>query len=92
MHHGSLNERQAREFVPLLREEDEEAVLDLWFELRDEFGDELTGDHVREAVEKKLRPKASTTASTNGDAGGSRGEKLVRAQQTLDRAYTPPPA
>ena len=55
-------ERQARELVPLLRQEDEDAVIDLWVELQDEFGDDLTAEKVRNAVEKKLTPRATPKA------------------------------
>jgi hypothetical protein len=67
--HGGMNERQARELAPVLREDDEEAVVDLWCELREEYGEQLTAAKVRAAVEKRLKPtrvvadrKASTEA------------------------------
>jgi hypothetical protein len=50
-------EAQARELVPVLRQEDEEAVVDLWCELREEYGEQLTAEKVRAAVEKKLKPR-----------------------------------
>jgi len=91
VNHGSLappNERQARELVPLLREEEEDAVVDLWVDLRDEFGERLTADNVRSAVEKKLRPRVatSTPAAANGDRPRENDE-LIRARDTLARAY-----
>jgi hypothetical protein len=54
--HGTLNERQARELAPLLRDEDEDAVVEVWHELRSEYGERLTAERVRTAVEKRLAP------------------------------------
>jgi hypothetical protein len=67
-----LNERQAREFVPLLREEDEEAVVELWTELREEFGERLRAEDVRKAVQKKLRPKEPRTVPARAGVPGGR--------------------
>ncbi len=58
------NEAQARELVPVLRDDDEDAAVNLWQELRAEFGDKLTAEKVRAAVEKRLRPKPTVTAVT----------------------------
>jgi DNA N-6-adenine-methyltransferase (Dam) len=47
------SERVARELIPLL-DEDEAAVLEVWRELREEHGDKLTAEKVREAVGERL--------------------------------------
>jgi hypothetical protein len=52
--HGGMNERQARELAPLLRDEDENAVAEVWNGARAEHGERLTAEKVRTAVEKKL--------------------------------------
>lgn len=46
-------ERQARELVPLLRQ-DETAVVEVWRELKEQHGDKITAEKVREAVNVKL--------------------------------------
>jgi VRR-NUC domain len=51
------NEAQARELAPLLRDEGENGVAEVWSELRAEHGEQLTAEKVRTAVEKKLAPK-----------------------------------
>lgn len=48
------NERQARELVPLLRE-DESAVVEVWRELRAEYGDKITAERTRDIVRERLR-------------------------------------
>jgi hypothetical protein len=50
---GPGNEAQARELVPLLRE-DETAVLEVWRDLRTRHGDAVTAEKVREAVSERL--------------------------------------
>lgn len=65
--HGSLNERQARELAPLLRDEDEDAVVEVWRELQAEHGDGLTAEKIRTAVEKKLAPKSKPPANRTTD-------------------------
>jgi hypothetical protein len=57
--HGSLNERQARELAPLLRDEDEDAVVEVFHELQAEHGNGLTAEKIRTAVAKRLAPKPS---------------------------------
>jgi hypothetical protein len=54
--HGGMNERQARELAPLLRDEGENGVAEVWSEVRAEHGELLTAKKVRTAVEK-LAPK-----------------------------------
>jgi hypothetical protein len=61
--HGRLNERQARELAPLLRDGDEDSVVEVFQELRAEYGEELTAEKVRAAVEKRLRPKPTKVLS-----------------------------
>lgn len=48
------NEAQARELVPLLRE-DEQQVVEAWRELRKEHGDSLTAERVKRTVNLRLR-------------------------------------
>ena len=48
------NEAQARELVPLLREDEREAV-ETWRELRAEHGERITADKVRAAVSERVR-------------------------------------
>ena len=50
----AANERQARELVPLLRE-DESAVIEVWRELRAEYGDKITAERTRDIVRERLR-------------------------------------
>jgi VRR-NUC domain len=54
------NEAQARELAPLLRDEGENGVAEVWREVRAEHGEQLTAEKVRTAVEKKLAPKPAT--------------------------------
>ena len=76
------NEAQARELVPVLRHEDEEAVVELWGELRDEYGERLTAEKVRAAVEKKLRPKPLAIATPRPEV-----DQIDRAGEILSQAY-----
>jgi hypothetical protein len=57
-----INERQARELAPLLRDEDEDAVAEVWHEIRTEHGEDLTAEKVRTAVEKRLAPNRQRVA------------------------------
>jgi hypothetical protein len=85
------NEAQARELAPLLRDEDEDAVVEVWHELRDEYGERLTAEKVRAAVERKLRPGVRARRAreeplqigTNSDGA----DALARAREVLSRAY-----
>jgi hypothetical protein len=58
--HGGMNECQARELAPLLRDEGENAVAEVWNGARAEHGERLTAEKVRTAVEKKFAPKPAT--------------------------------
>lgn len=62
--HGGMNERQARELVPLL--DDEAELLETWRELRERYGDRLTAEKVRQAVQERLdlEHKVGTLKST----------------------------
>ena len=51
---GPANEAQARELVPLHRE-DHSQMLEVWNELRAEYGQDVTATLVRQAVSKRLR-------------------------------------
>ncbi|KKK82930.1 hypothetical protein LCGC14_2798480, partial [marine sediment metagenome] len=42
-------ESQARELVPLLRK-DEQAVVEVWRELKEEYGDDITAERIRRLV------------------------------------------
>jgi hypothetical protein len=75
------NEAQARELAPVLREEDEEAVVDLWSELREEYGEQLTAEKVRTAVERKLKPKPAAVAQA------LEADQLQLAKRALSAAY-----
>jgi hypothetical protein len=48
------NERQARELLPLLRE-DENAVIDVWQDMLDKYGDKITAKRLRDIVDERLR-------------------------------------
>ncbi len=47
------NEAQARELVPLLRQ-DEAKVIEVWRELREQYGEEVTAARVKNLVSKRL--------------------------------------
>jgi hypothetical protein len=59
--YGGMNERQARELAPLRRDEDENAVVEVWNGARAEHGERLTAEKLRTAVEKKRAPKPATS-------------------------------
>ena len=65
--HGGMNERQARELAPLLRDEGENAVAEVWSEARAEHGERLTAEKVRTAVEKRLAPKPTSSKEKRPD-------------------------
>jgi len=48
-------ERQAREFAPLVKKDEEEAV-ETWRQLKDTYGDNITSNKIKEAVTEKLKP------------------------------------
>jgi len=48
------NEAQARELAPVLRDEGEAAVVEVWRELRDEYGDDVTAKRVKQVVKNRL--------------------------------------
>jgi hypothetical protein len=48
------NERQARELAPLLREDEQQAV-EVWRDLRDEFGADLTAKLVKRTAHNRLK-------------------------------------
>ena len=81
------NEAQARELVPLLRE-DEQEVVEVWRDLRAEFGHDVTAKRVRTTVRNRVkRIKREREAE-------QRGEELRRHPPDLDSAVPtrPPPA
>lgn len=73
-----LNERQARELVPLVNDEGE--AVQVWSEVRAEHGERLTAQKVRTAVEKKRAPKPATPLT---DAGRSPGVTDVTEKQFM---------
>lgn len=52
---GAVSEAQSRELVPVLRDEGEDAVVEVYRQLRDEHGDSLTAAKVHEAVNHRLQ-------------------------------------
>jgi hypothetical protein len=80
-----MNERQARELAPVLRDEDEDAVVDLWCELREEYGEQLTAEKVRTAVERKLRPKPTALQAVTDPVEI---DQLAQAKRALSAAYS----
>jgi len=56
----SLNERQARELAPLLREQGEAALQEVVRELYGRYGDRLTAEKLREAVAERMGIDART--------------------------------
>ncbi|MDD5502444.1 MAG: DNA N-6-adenine-methyltransferase [Candidatus Thermoplasmatota archaeon] len=50
-------ERQARELAPLVKADEQEAVK-TWQKLREEHGDNLTAEKIRQAVKERLQPEA----------------------------------
>ena len=58
--HGGMNERQARELAPLLRDQGKNAVAEVWNGARAEHGERLTAERLRTAVERKLARKPAT--------------------------------
>jgi hypothetical protein len=69
---GPANEAQARELVPLLRE-DEAAVVEVWRALRERYGEAITAAKVREAVGQRItrssRPKGYPHLDTRTPTG-----------------------
>jgi 16S rRNA G966 N2-methylase RsmD len=49
------NEAQARELTPVLRDEGEHAVVEVWRELREEFGDDVTAERVKRTVTNRIK-------------------------------------
>jgi hypothetical protein len=47
------SERQARELAPVLRDEGEAAVVEVWRELRAEYGEDVTAERVKRLVGKR---------------------------------------
>ena len=52
------SERQARELTPLVKADEQEAV-ETWRQLREEYGDKITAEIVRNTVREKLKPEES---------------------------------
>jgi hypothetical protein len=89
--HGGMNERQARELAPLLRDEDENAVAEVWSEVRAEHGERLTAEKVRTAVENKLTTKsrAPTRAPAQGEVESSTARLgAVASEEDFQKAVT----
>jgi phage N-6-adenine-methyltransferase len=60
------NEAQARELVPVLRDDGEEALLEVWRELRTEYGEEITAEQIQRAVRSRMGRNAHV-ANNSGD-------------------------
>ena len=60
---GIQTERQARELAPLVKKDEEEAVK-VWQELREEYGDNITAEKIRQAVREKQKPEGPTEQPT----------------------------
>lgn len=72
------NEAQARELAPVLRDEGEAAVVEVWRELRDEYGEDLTAKRVKQVVKNRLaREERDRTAAEEREAKRRRGEELA---------------
>jgi site-specific DNA-methyltransferase (adenine-specific) len=73
------NERQTRELVPLLRE-DEQVLVTVWRELKTTYGDNLTTASVRDAVDRYVIAERSRLATARSDA--------LRAERQAEDAAT----
>jgi site-specific DNA-methyltransferase (adenine-specific) len=100
------NERQARELVPLLRDEGEQAIVEVYRELREQYPDTITAINIRRVVENRCqrverhRARADRVASNgNGDAvfgdvrvlAGDFRRALAGLSGTVDAIITDPP-
>jgi VRR-NUC domain-containing protein len=63
--HGGMNERQARELAPLLRDQDMDGIVEVWSELRAQHGEDMTAEKVRTAVEKRQASKPESSPTTD---------------------------
>ncbi len=90
------SERQARELVPLLR--DERELIETWRELRAEYGDRLTAEKVRQVVSERLQVRGGARCRVQVDAaehapgrvdvdGGCIPLVLVGGDEHADRAF-----
>lgn len=71
------NERQARELVPL--KDDEQALVDVWRQLRDKYGDDVTAEDVRRAVGVHARARqAGRRKDAEREARDDDGERRAR--------------
>ncbi len=59
-------ERQVRELVPLLRQ-DEQAVVEVWRELKETYGDAVTAQKVKAAVDIRLAAGRPHVSQNSGD-------------------------
>jgi hypothetical protein len=73
-----LNERQAREFVPLLK--DEQAIVEVWRELREEYGDDLTAVNIKNTVEGRVLRAQRATALREAERERREAFALLRGQ------------
>jgi hypothetical protein len=78
------NEAQARELAPLLRDEGEDAVVDVVRELRDEHGERLTSDLIRTAVGDRLAGRRSIgSRQSSGSVEWYTPERYVEATRAV---------
>ncbi len=73
------NERQARELAPLLRE-DEHAVVEVWRELRVEYGEDVTATRIKRVVHNRMR-----RMRREQDMAERRAEERARVLSLSDR-------
>lgn len=97
---GPLPERQAREFAPLLKE-DEKALIETWRDLKEQFGDDLTAVNVRQVVANRVqrirREKAAVDEGPPPEPGGGMDirhgnfREAGLERQSVDLVFTDPP-
>jgi len=93
-------ESQARELVPLLRK-DEQAVVEVWRELKEEYGDDITAERIRRLVSKRMerikrerRPEESSTTPLSPigvDLRLGDFREVLQDVESVDLIFTDPP-
>jgi 16S rRNA G966 N2-methylase RsmD len=76
------NEAQARELIPVLRDEGEQAVIEVFRELRAEYGDDVTAKRIKNVVGGRLARARRQNAAREQDAAVlARAPSDVRIEQ-----------